>query len=163
MFILGQGVQTADGDAEILLEHFQQGDVELGIFVPQADHIAFVGGLSHDVHRQQQNGRIARPFAGPGLVPAQKTQRQIKSVGTVFFQRGPCRPIQTGDGLGKFRGVQGTTQAVVLEFRMDQCLVGAQNRKLFRVTVIDLPLLQFCRAGRDAVFLPIGKGIFQPG
>ena len=75
--VAGQGVHPVDQDAVVLLQLLQQGDIHLGIIVPQPDHIALGGGFADDLDGQQDDGGVAGLGAAPGLEPAQQAQGHI--------------------------------------------------------------------------------------
>ncbi len=88
VFVLGQGIQAADLDAEILAEFFQQGDVHLGIIVPKTDHIAPVSASAHQLHGQKDQGRVAGFCAAGCLIPAQQAQVKEFALPKLFFGDG---------------------------------------------------------------------------
>ena len=51
---------------------------------------------------------------------------------------------------------------MILKLRVDQRLIRPQIGKLFRIAAVRLFLFPLRRARTDSIFLPVGKGIFQP-
>ncbi|MNC27617.1 hypothetical protein D3C75_757920 [compost metagenome] len=71
LLILGQRVQTADINAEILLQQLQEGNVELRLLIPGPQQKAHAGGFADQVHRDQHKGSITGLLAGIRFVPLQ--------------------------------------------------------------------------------------------
>ena len=157
--IHGQGIQTVDLDAKILLDLFQNGDIHLGIIIPQAQHITLADAFAHQFHRQQNDGGEPGFGALGSLIPAQKAQGKIQGVGTVFFQSGFGIAVQIFQRVGKFRFCIGRAQPLILEFRCNQRVVALQVMKGIQRGFL-VPM-QITGPGMDGKILAIGECIFQ--
>ena len=120
VFVLGKGLQTANPDAEILAELLQQRDIHLGLVVPEADHIAPVGPSAHQLHRQEDQGRVAGLGAAGRLIPAQQSQGKVESIGAVLLQGGFGGAVQLFNFMSQLALCEDTAQPLVLEFRFHQ-------------------------------------------
>ena len=161
VFVGRQRVESVDDDAEVLLEHLQQRHVHDRLLVAQAQTVAFVGGLAHQLRRQQDQRRVARAFAALGFVPAQQSHRQIQAVGAVFFDRHFGGAVQFFDGSLQLSLAHQRAQPPVLVLRLQQSAGKRQLGRRFQAACRPLGQTPLLRARRDGELPSVGKRVFE--
>ena len=122
LFIGGQRIQSPDGQAKVLPEHFQKGNIHLGILVTQPDQIPILGAFADNIHRQQHQRCMPGLFTYFRLVPPQQAQRQIKGIGAIFLEADPGLPVKIGNPLLQFSFFQPTANPMLAELLLKQMI-----------------------------------------
>ena len=160
VFVLGQGIQAPNLDPEILLQLFQQGNIHLGLLVPEPDHIALGGGLAYHFNGQQDNG--GKPgLLAPGIfIPLQQAQGQVQGIGAVFLQIQLGCAIQLLYGFGALRLRIAGPQTLVLEFRGNDPRQAPQLVKILHGEAVrgSMPVLG---TGQNGKIAAVGQGVLQ--
>ena len=114
-FILRQGIEPVNLDAEVLPQHFQQSHIHLGLLVPDADGIGTILNLPDNIHRNQHQWGIPGPFTFFRFKPPEKAQGKIQRIGAVFLQTYLGLPVQLLEGPFQIRSIHECAQPLALE------------------------------------------------
>ena len=163
-FVTGQGIQPADGYAEILAQKFKQGYIHLGLFVPYTQHIAFFLYLLYKIHRDQDYWRIAWLFAFIGLVPFEEAKGKIKGICSVFLKAYFRLAVELFHGLFKLALFQEGAKAVLFKLGLGNYSESVGIRVLhFKGLCIGSFKGHILRQGKDPHFAACAYGIFKGG
>ena len=121
-FIRRQRVQSADRNALLLTEIFEEGDVEQGFLVATVDDVAAGGGLAGDFDRKQENRGVARLHALGRLIILQQAEGEEQRIRTVLFHVGPRFPIQMGKCILHPELVQIGSDTGILQFLLHDAI-----------------------------------------